>query len=169
MRSHPHLILLGFPGSGKSTLARHLANHFDVPCLDIDTLVENLHGQNLSSKEITQKEGLETFRSLEKRVVLSLPRSPPSIIATGGGTALDPDNLTHLRNIGMLLFLHVDHATLQERWKSGSLPSFVKNSAAFYDERLPRYQAIDCKKIDLSGKTPEEATAEITHLWSPHG
>jgi shikimate kinase len=159
----PHLILFGFPGVGKTTLAKYLSSSYDVPYFDTDELVEKIIGKK--RKEVP----LELFRSTENEVVSTLPKRPPSVISLGGGTLLSSNNKEILATIGNLVYLHLDLEVLKSRWKTGALPSFVKNEEEFYKERLKHYQSIAADKIDMTDLSLDEAAKEALTLWKSYG
>jgi len=158
-----HLILFGFPGAGKTTLAKHLSSSYDIPYFDTDELVEKVIGKK--RKEVP----LELFRSIENQIVTALPKKPPSVISLGGGTLLSSNNKEILVTIGKLVYLHLDLDVLKTRWKTGALPSFVKNEEEFYKERLKHYQSIAADMIDMTNLSLDEAAKTAFALWRPHG
>jgi len=89
------LVLVGLPGSGKSAVGRRLAQRYAAFFIDLDELVERRTGKAVPV--IFAEEGEAGFRKREREAVLSLGPADPSpqlrrIIATGGGTVIDPLN-----------------------------------------------------------------------------
>jgi 3-dehydroquinate synthase len=89
------LVLVGLPGSGKSAVGRRLAGRHHAQFFDLDDLIERRVGKPVP--EIFAEEGEAGFRRYEREAVLSLgPADPESdlrrVIATGGGTVIDPRN-----------------------------------------------------------------------------
>jgi 3-dehydroquinate synthase len=89
------LVLVGLPGSGKSAVGRRLAQRYAALFIDLDELVERRAGKAVPA--IFAEEGEAGFRKREREAVLSLGPADPSpqlsrIIATGGGTVIDPRN-----------------------------------------------------------------------------
>jgi shikimate kinase/3-dehydroquinate synthase len=89
------LVLVGLPGSGKSAVGRRLASRRNAQFVDLDDLVERRAGKPVAS--IFAEEGEAGFRRHEREAVLSLgpaDRGPKlrRVIATGGGTVIDPRN-----------------------------------------------------------------------------
>ena len=54
------------------------------------------------------------FRQRESRVIDELTRLPGIVLATGGGSAQDPENRQHLRERGFVVYLH---ATVDQQLK----------------------------------------------------
>ena len=89
------LVLVGLPGSGKSAVGRRLANRHHAQFIDLDDLIEVQVGKPVP--EIFAEEGEAGFRRHERDAVLSLgpaDRAPElgRVIATGGGSVIDPRN-----------------------------------------------------------------------------
>jgi shikimate kinase/3-dehydroquinate synthase len=89
------VVLVGLPGSGKSATARRLASRHGAALVDTDAEVEREAG--LSIPEIFEAEGEAAFRARDRAVVerIGAPTTGPRIervIATGGGTVMDPRN-----------------------------------------------------------------------------
>ena len=89
------VVLVGLPGSGKSAVGRRLAGRHHAQFIDLDDLIERRVGKPVP--EIFAEEGEAGFRSHEREAVLSLGLADPDpelrrVIATGGGTVIDPRN-----------------------------------------------------------------------------
>ncbi|MDR1915670.1 MAG: shikimate dehydrogenase [Synergistaceae bacterium] len=99
-----HIALIGLSGCGKSTLGKMLANELDMPFIDIDITVERTTGMTI--QRIFEQHGEMFFRDLEAAAVRSsLALAEPSVIATGGGAVMRPDNVQALRERGFVIFL----------------------------------------------------------------
>ena len=82
--------LVGFMGAGKSTLARALAARLDWRAEDIDARIEAREGRTIAT--IFAREGEPYFRSVERQVLVDLLPLRHAVVATGGGTFVDPEN-----------------------------------------------------------------------------
>lgn len=86
----PNIVLTGFMGTGKTAVGRRLAALTDRKFVDIDAEIVATNGDIPS---IFNKEGEAHFRQLERNTVSAIAPRRNLVIATGGGTMLDPDNV----------------------------------------------------------------------------
>ncbi len=154
-----HLILFGFKGSGKTYWGKRLAREFEMPFMDTDQRISELYGKPLSCREIHQAVGEVGFRELEHQSITSLTDlAEPTVIALGGGAILVPENRYLLEKIGILIYLKASYATLKKRTLNDPLPSFLNPLApedsfnAYYEKRLPLYQIVSARMIDVDQK-----------------
>src|SRR5439155_2326949 len=93
------VVLIGLPGSGKSVVGRRLAHRHGAAFIDLDASIETAAGRSIAA--IFEAEGEAGFRSREAAAVVALGDPDPDpgvrrVIATGGGTILDPRNRLRL-------------------------------------------------------------------------
>ena len=89
------VVLVGLPGSGKSVVGRRLAKRHGATFIDLDERIETRTGRTIP--EIFADDGEAAFRTLERRAVADLGTADPDpavqrVVATGGGTVVDPRN-----------------------------------------------------------------------------
>ncbi|MCU0506151.1 MAG: iron-containing alcohol dehydrogenase [Chloroflexi bacterium] len=89
------LVLVGLPGTGKTAVGRRLARRHGAAFVDLDSTIEAAAGRPIPA--IFAEEGEAGFRAREREAVGALGPPDPSptlsrVIATGGGTPLDPRN-----------------------------------------------------------------------------
>jgi shikimate kinase len=97
--------LVGFMGSGKSTVARALAKRLDWQPLDIDELIERREHQTVAN--LFARQGEAYFRAAERAVLFDQLGSRHVVVATGGGTFVDPQNRAVINNDGLSVWLDV--------------------------------------------------------------
>jgi shikimate kinase len=97
------IYLVGFMASGKTTLAKNLAKRLDWKCVDIDELVEAREHMPIS--DIFARRGEPYFRTVERATLLELIGSPHAVVATGGGTFVDPANRSAINSDGVSIWL----------------------------------------------------------------
>jgi len=108
-----NIVLIGYRGSGKSTVGRRLAERLGRGFADLDALIEKRQGASI--REIVESLGWEYFRAMEKATVEEISRQNNFIVAPGGGAVLDPENVSSLRNNGLIVWLKAEPEVLAER------------------------------------------------------
>jgi shikimate kinase len=99
------IYLVGFMAAGKTTLARALARRLGWRADDIDALIEARENRTVSS--IFARNGEAYFRAVERQVLLDLQPSRCVVVATGGGTFVDPDNRAAINRDGASIWIDV--------------------------------------------------------------
>ena len=89
------LVLVGLPGTGKTAVGRRLARRHGAEFVDLDARIEAAAGRPIPA--IFAAEGEAGFRARERAAVTALGEADASpalarVVATGGGTPLDPRN-----------------------------------------------------------------------------
>lgn len=100
-------------GTGKTSVGKRLAKHLDWSFLDTDLAIEEISGVSVS--EIFRKHGEMRFRSEETALVKRLLGRKKMVIATGGGTPLNPENWEAFSQIGIIISLFAPIDTILER------------------------------------------------------
>ena len=90
-------------GSGKTTVGRFLARRLGLEFLDLDQEIERRCGVDVSV--IFDIEGESGFRARETAILDELTRRDGVLLATGGGTILNPDNRGLLAERGLVVWL----------------------------------------------------------------
>lgn len=98
-----NVILTGFMGTGKTSLGKMLATKLGRPFVDIDKKIED--ETQLSIPQIFEQFGEAHFRELEKAAVKELSERRGLVIATGGGTVKDEENIRLLKSSGIIICL----------------------------------------------------------------
>ncbi len=106
-------------GCGKTTVGKELSKQTGMPLLDMDSVIEEQIGKPIST--IFQEDGEARFRALETALLRYLESEDGagvcrnSIISTGGGVVLRPENREILRRLGYTVWLSVDVDVLISR------------------------------------------------------
>lgn len=142
------VVLVGLMGAGKSAVGRRLAARLGIPLIDADAEIEKAAGCTIS--EIFERDGEESFRDGERRVIARLLDSEPvHVLATGGGAFVDPETRALIRNKGISLWLRADLDVLFERVNRRSHRPLLKTAdpkgtlAALMEKRYPVYAEAD--------------------------
>ena len=106
------ILLIGFMCTGKSTVGRMLARSLSRPFIDLDRQVEARVGPLVP---FFQREGEEAFRRLEAEALAEALEGPVAVIATGGGTPCEGDNLARMQEAGTVIWLDVGLDALMSR------------------------------------------------------
>ncbi|OQC25465.1 MAG: Shikimate kinase [Verrucomicrobia bacterium ADurb.Bin063] len=86
--------------------------------LDTDQVIEARAGKRIS--DIFAQDGERGFREWERRIVEELTRREKTVIATGGGLPIDPDNLASLKTHSLVICLWASPETIWERTRGHS-------------------------------------------------
>ncbi|ADU66560.1 shikimate kinase [Desulfurispirillum indicum] len=165
-----HIILSGFMGSGKSTVGRILSRRLSLPFHDVDDVIEKQTGMKIM--DIFSQHSEAYFRELETRVLRDILATPPSVIATGGGTLMEPENLTLSKQQGVLFYLSASAKTLHERVRHSQHRPLVKKHssleafARLLEARIPFYKKCDYI-IDADNMSPDEVATYIQEILTP--
>jgi len=103
-----NIFLIGPMGSGKTAVGRHLARMLDIPFYDSDHEVQLRTGADIPL--IFDREGEAGFRRREREMIVELTSLNGIVLATGGGTVLDPENRQHLAARGWVVYLETSVA-----------------------------------------------------------
>jgi 3-dehydroquinate synthetase/shikimate kinase len=112
------VVLVGLPGSGKSVVGRRLARRHGADFIDLDETIEEAAGQPIPS--IFEAEGETGFRAREAAAVAALGEPDPDarirrVVATGGGTVVDPRNRWRLYRGRLAVWLDARPEALAQR------------------------------------------------------
>src|SRR6185503_17574698 len=135
------IYLVGFMGAGKTTLARALARRLDWEAVDIDELIEKREHATVS--EIFARQGEAYFRSVERAVLLGQLGPRHQIVATGGGTFVDPLNRAAINGDGASIWLDVPLERLIARVPADGRRPLAADRPEFerlYASRRPSYE-----------------------------
>lgn len=163
------IFIIGMSGAGKTAWGERLAGFWGVPFFDIDRHVEAAKGKSVS--QIFLECGEAGFRSLESEALRSIvhQQAPPFVLSCGGGTPVDPANLTLMKEHGLLVYLRAsvttilhnlqDHIAARPMLTNGVISPAVRISELF-EKRRKIYEQAQVT-VDAEGLTVEELAASI--------
>ena len=167
----PQVILTGFMATGKSEVGRRLARRLGRPFVDLDKLVETAAGKPVAA--IFAAEGETRFRQLERDAVEEACRLPDAVIATGGGTMLDPENRRRLASAGPNVCLAAPPEEILRRIGDPASRPLLANANGGSDrlarirtllaERAPVY-ALATHSVDTAGLDVDAVVARVCAL-----
>ena len=156
--------LVGFMGSGKSTVARALARRLDWQAIDIDELIEKRERQTVA--DVFARQGETYFRAAEKQVLLDQLEARHAVVATGGGTYVDPQNRAVINGDGLSVWLDVPITRLVARVPADGRRPLAADRTEFerlYAARRVAY-ALAHRRVD-AGHASVDAVVEQLADW----
>lgn len=164
-----NIILYGLPMSGKTTTGRMIAEKLKRSFIDTDRLVEQAYemqaGKKCNCRQIYKNEGELTFRSLEKQQISSLTSQGKSVVAVGGGSLCDQENVKRLQSIGRLIYLKASKEILWQRIQHQGTPAYLEedNPKTSFEElvkkRIPLYEKMADVIIETDEKSEQDVAA----------
>lgn len=153
-------------GSGKSTVGKALADLDGRSFIDTDSMLVTRLGRPIS--QIFQIYGEETFRDHETSVLRELEPGL-SVISTGGGIVLRPDNWEEMRRLGTTIFLDCSEATLVDRLERSKrkrpllqCDDWQEKLSELLNRRLPLYRQAEII-INMDEIEAEAAAEHVIH------
>lgn len=147
------IVLCGFMGCGKSSIGRRLARLLSWEFTDMDAFIEEHEGMTVS--EIFAQKGEGEFRKMETEAVKALMKKDNIIVASGGGTVMNPKNVEEIhKGGGVIYFLDVPLAALQERLKNDKKRPLLQKPnrreviAELFSNRYDKYLNAADVKVD---------------------
>jgi len=111
--SLPNLAVTGFMGVGKSRVGTAVADRLARPFVDMDAEIESRVGKSIA--DIFAQDGEDAFRDLEAAICRELADRGGLVIATGGGTLVDPENRDRMLQSGTVVCLTCEAEELARR------------------------------------------------------
>ncbi len=159
------VVLVGYRGSGKTTVGRILSDMLSLDFVDTDSIIEETVGESISS--FVKKNGWQRFREVESEVVEKLSKKDNLVIASGGGTFINPENYRKLKNKGtFFVFLDARPETLKRRIATSNRPPLLGNDSvnevdAVLRERRPIYLSISDITVEADNLSPYQVAKKI--------
>jgi shikimate kinase len=113
MIRYRRVYITGFMGCGKTTAGKKLAAEMQFSFIDLDHEIERREQRRI--EEIFTLSGEEYFRKAESAALHELDIMADTVISTGGGTPCFGDNLTFMKETGVLIYLKMTPLQLKNR------------------------------------------------------
>lgn len=160
-----NIILIGFMGTGKTVTGKRLAERLNWDFVDTDSEVERVTGKTIP--QIFKQFGEARFRSEEKLVVKKLSKKKHLVVATGGGAVLDRENVSRLKENGIIICLTADPETILKRIKAAQNRPLLSDKedlkqkiGELLSARSQAYSVADFN-IDTSLDQPDQVAEKI--------
>ncbi len=156
------IVLIGMMGAGKSSIGKRLAARLDIPFADADAAIEEAAG--MSIPDIFDVHGELSFRSGEARVIARLLEDGPQVLATGGGSFVNPETRARIHKKGISMWLKADVDVLLRRVKRRDNRPLLQNGdpvatlTNLLADREPYYSQANLTVI--SREVPHEVIVE---------
>lgn len=159
---HDNIILVGMPGAGKSTIGVVLAKRLGYRFLDSDLLIQETYNKLLH--QMIEQDGIDAFLEKEGEVNAGIT-GHKQVIATGGSAIYSNKAMTHLKEIGTVIYLRLSYESIKQRLgdlnQRGVTIKEGQTLKGLYEERIPYYEQFADRCIDCENKSIREIVTEI--------
>jgi shikimate kinase len=163
-----NIALIGFMGTGKSSVGQLVAHQLHFTLLDTDQVIEARTGKTIS--DIFAKDGEAAFRDLEKKIVAELITRKKTVISTGGGLPVNPDNLASLKGHSLVVCLWASAEKIWERVRSQSHrpllnePDPLAKIKQLLEQREPFYRQADVL-LNTEMRAVKDVAQQVVHQY----
>ncbi len=159
------IYIYGPPGVGKSSTGKILAESLEIPFFDLDIEIERNTKRTIS--DIFSKDGEQKFRKIESEELYKLLDEKSGVIALGGGTLLNSDNLRKSSAMGPIILLSADSQVIQNRLSADPTPRPLSINSdmlnTLLNDRKNHYDSFEMK-LDSTNLNPIEVAWEIQKM-----
>ena len=161
------MVLIGLPGAGKSTVGPLLAARLRRPFVDLDARIEAETGRTVA--EIFALEGEAGFRLQEHGAMMSALGGSPSVIAPGGGWAVQPGAMASARESADIIYMECAPEVSLARLGSAAGRPLLEGGdtlarlRALHQARHPHYLGAD-HRVDASPSDPDLVALRIAQM-----
>lgn len=163
-----NIALIGFMGTGKSSVGQLVAQHLHFTFLDTDHVIESRTGKTIS--DIFAQDGEPAFREMEKKIVTELATRKKTVISTGGGLPVNPDNLANLKSHSLVVCLWASAEKIWERVRSQSHrpllnePDPLAKIKKLLEQREPFYRQADVL-LNTELRAVKDVAQQVIHQY----
>lgn len=136
-----NIVLIGMSGAGKTTIGLAISYKLKMSFVDMDAYIEKKYYMSIS--EMFEKYGEEYFRNLETETAKYLSENyKNTIISTGGGVVMRPENMEHLKKAGTVVYINRTVENILSTLNAEKRPLLKSNPEKLYEmyeKRHPLY------------------------------
>lgn len=164
--------LVGLRGAGKSTLGRMLAEHLEVPFIELNRVVEQDYGASVPL--LIEMSGLATFRRYERACLERvIAENASAVIATAGGIVSNPETYALLLSRTHTVWIKARPDEHMARvMEQGDFRPMAQNREAMADlvaileARRSDYGRAEAE-LDTAGESIDKSFAKLVKLVGP--
>ena len=168
-----NVILVGLSGTGKTQVGQEVARLLGWDFIDTDAEIESREGRPIH--QIFTEDGEPAFRLLEKLALQEACAGQATVVSTGGGAVIDPDNRKLMLRRGYVVWLDADPETLFSRLSAGGNVLFESRPLLSGREPLDRIKALKSQRqsyyseahltVHADGLTVQQTALEVMEAW----
>jgi shikimate kinase len=160
-------------GTGKSSVGQMVAQQLHFTFLDTDHVIEARTGKSIS--DIFAQDGEAVFRDLEKKIVAELALRKKTVISSGGGLPVNPDNFASLKSHSLIVCLWASAEKIWERVRTQSHrpllnePDPLAKIKKLLEQREPFYRQADVL-LNTEMRAVKDVAQQVIHQYNlAHG
>jgi len=159
------------PGSGKSAVGKAAAKRLGLTFADCDQAIERRIGCSIA--EFFAASGEQAFRNLESELLATLVADADSVIATGGGVVLRPENRELLRTRTRCIYLRASSDLLWRRLRHDrrrpllQVADPAERLRQMHAERGPLYEEASAAVVDTDGVPFAQILDRVVRCLAP--
>ena len=163
-----NIILVGFMASGKTSVGSALSERTGWTLVDADDVIVARAGKPIH--RIFSEDGEPAFRELERQVIADLCVGERQVIASGGGSFVDPQNREAMLSGGRVFFLSASPSEILRRVQEEDFGGPIRPLLAVDDpeariaellaQRMPAYTQAH-HTVETDALTAEGVAARI--------
>lgn len=165
------IVLVGPMGAGKSTIGRMLARELGYRFLDSDRIIEERCGANIPW--IFDVEGEAGFRQRETAMLAELSEVEGTVLATGGGAVMRPENHKLLKRDAIVVYLKTSIDQQVERTRRDRNRPLLQNDDPeavlrhLFAVRDPIYTELADVVMHTDRKSPRLVVRQLVNRVNP--
>lgn len=160
-----NILLIGFMGTGKTSVSKALKEYTGLTEIDMDKYI--VKKENKSIADIFKDSGEEYFRKVETECLKKILENKGVIVSCGGGVVVKDENVSYMKNKGIIVLLTAKPETVYKRVKDCKDRPILNNNMSvefiegLMEKRRERYLSVADVIIETDNKSIKEIAKEI--------